>query len=608
MASVFTERACSYRNKNKIIHETTEISVVIQEMIQSEVSGILFTANPLNNNRNESLIDASYGLGESLVSGMVEPDTYKINNKSLIILDKKLGKKNFVIEKGENDSVISKNKESKLEVQSLTNEKVKELVVMGNKIEKHYKIPMDIEWVLYKDKFYILRGRAITTLFPLVEDRTKNDDDVYLSFNHIQVMTRPMSPLSLDIWQYLLPFGKKEKKSKSLYLVKAGGFLYLNFSRIIYENKMNEKFISKIKNVGKDFGEILAEYIERDCVKLKIKKDMKLRKSFLYTITPLIFRAVPHLLFPRKNIVFSVNKSIEEISDHIKKEVGETDNFKKIEGIKTSLSFLMDDTVKRVIPKILAAFIAWGELSKILPGEISDKLLELTMGERGNITTEMGISLNRISDFYREIPQGNIERSKNMDELMDLLTDEKEKKEIRNFFDNYGVRGVGEIDLSNKRYFEDISLVVNSIVSNIQNNGDGEAAVRFNKLKESSKRLRDEVESALAHRGILIRMWAGHLMDVIQRNFVLREHGKYSLVKGLWIIKKEILKLGDVLAENKLIFCDEDIFYLELDEIEEALRKNRSFQEIIENRKIKYREYQKLKIPKIILNCDKTWI
>lgn len=164
-ASLFTSRAIYYRETNKFNHNDVKISVVVQEMVQSEKAGVMFTVNPVNNNRSEMIIEGSYGLGESVVSGKVTPDTYTIKKTPFSILSINIGSKSTAIIQGKDGKNIEiETSRQQQDVQLLNEKELKELASLGMKIEQHYNIPQDIEWGISKKKVYILQSRPITTL------------------------------------------------------------------------------------------------------------------------------------------------------------------------------------------------------------------------------------------------------------------------------------------------------------------------------------------------------------------------------------------------------------------------------------------------------------
>ncbi|MFH1439371.1 MAG: PEP/pyruvate-binding domain-containing protein [Candidatus Woesearchaeota archaeon] len=172
-ASLFTERAIYYREINNFKHEDVLISVVVQEMVDSEKAGVMFTVNPVTKNYDEVLIEGNFGLGETVVSGEVTPDSYFIDKNTYKINQKHVSEKTWGLFRGV-DSETNQVGNVKKQVddipgiepndQLLSDEDLKELTEIGKNIEKHYDKPMDIEWAWYKGKFYILQARPITTL------------------------------------------------------------------------------------------------------------------------------------------------------------------------------------------------------------------------------------------------------------------------------------------------------------------------------------------------------------------------------------------------------------------------------------------------------------
>ena len=180
-ASLWGNRAVSYRLHQGYDQTCVSIAVIVQEMVESEKSGVLFTINPLSQNTDEMQINASYGLGESVVSGRVTPDSY-IVQKDGKLLESTIGSKKTKIVYGSKDTIEIAVDEDKRKARVLNDNEISELVNCGLKIEKHYSIPMDIEWAVKDNKVYILQARAITTL--------KNDNEKALIDSYLK-KTRP---------------------------------------------------------------------------------------------------------------------------------------------------------------------------------------------------------------------------------------------------------------------------------------------------------------------------------------------------------------------------------------------------------------------------------
>jgi len=162
-ASLFEPRSIYYRQVKGFDHLKTGIAVPVQEMIQSQVSGVLFTINPITNDRKIIDIEAAYGLGEVVVSGSVSPDSYLVNKKNWQIEKKELARQTWTIKKvkGENKRVIIKRGDQ--EKQKLDDENIIKLAKIGQKIEDHYNFPQDIEWAFDGQKLFIVQTRPVTT-------------------------------------------------------------------------------------------------------------------------------------------------------------------------------------------------------------------------------------------------------------------------------------------------------------------------------------------------------------------------------------------------------------------------------------------------------------
>src|SRR4051794_22274199 len=175
-ASLFTERAVTYRLRNGVDHRKVHMAVVVQQMVSPHAAGVLFTADPVTSNRKVASVEAGFGLADALVSGMVSGDVYKARDGAVV------------------DRTVA------TEQPSLTDAQVVRLAQLGRRIEAHFGVPQDIEWCLVDDGFEIVQSRPITTLFPIP---ASGDDEnhVYLSVGHQQMITDAMKPLGLSLFQ-----------------------------------------------------------------------------------------------------------------------------------------------------------------------------------------------------------------------------------------------------------------------------------------------------------------------------------------------------------------------------------------------------------------------
>ncbi|MEU7732616.1 PEP/pyruvate-binding domain-containing protein, partial [Streptomyces griseus] len=216
-ASTFTERAVVYRQRNGIDHRTVHMAVVVQRMVFPQASGILFTADPVTGNRKTATVDAGFGLGEALVSGLVNPDVFTVRDGAVVTrtIAAKERAVHALPDGGTREVTVDPRQRER---PALTDEQAVRLVGLGRRVEAHFGRPQDIEWCLVDDGFRIVQSRPITTLFPLpvIEDgdegkagedaeehdgSTTGGNRVYVSVGHQQMMTDPMKPLGYSMWQ-----------------------------------------------------------------------------------------------------------------------------------------------------------------------------------------------------------------------------------------------------------------------------------------------------------------------------------------------------------------------------------------------------------------------
>jgi pyruvate,water dikinase len=197
-ASLWTDRAMTYRVRQGFDHEQVYLAVAVQGMIPSEVSGIMFTANPVTGNQGEAVINASWGLGEAIVSGLVTPDTITVRKEDKQVVSRQIAAKERVITYADEGGILElETPVEQREVPALLDEQVIELVDLGQKIEAHYRAPQDIEWALFKDRFYILQSRPITTLEP--PKYTVPAGTEYSRAMFVEIFPDPLSPSFLSV-------------------------------------------------------------------------------------------------------------------------------------------------------------------------------------------------------------------------------------------------------------------------------------------------------------------------------------------------------------------------------------------------------------------------
>src|SRR5438445_1386277 len=250
-ASLFTERAVTYRLRNGFDQRKVRMAVVVQQMVFPEAAGILFTADPVTSNRKVAAVEATFGLGEALVSGLVNADTYKVRDGEVVA--KAVATKQRVIRAspggGTQEEAIDPERQ---EQPALTDVQVVRLAQLGRRIEAHFGHPQDVEWCLVDDGVQIVQSRPITTLFPIpaVDDQ---ENHLYISVGHQQMMTDPMKHLGLSFWQMTTP--------RPMY--EAGGRLFVDVVRDLASPTSRARLLEMAGKSDPLIGDALQSILKR---------------------------------------------------------------------------------------------------------------------------------------------------------------------------------------------------------------------------------------------------------------------------------------------------------------------------------------------------------
>nr|WP_240504021.1 PEP/pyruvate-binding domain-containing protein [Bacillus licheniformis] len=259
-SSLFTDRAISYRAKNGFDHRSVFLAVVVQEMVFPEVSGIMFTADPITGHRKTVSIDASFGLGEALVSGVVSADLYQIRSGEIV--KKQLSKKESAIYSVPEGGTVQKTlSPEKQQTQALPDPRIIELAELGRKIEAHYGKEQDIEWAFAGGRFYILQSRPITSLYPVVrffDDRPH----VLINFGYIQMMTDPLKPLGVSVISQVLRFLKKDPSAQPI-LREAGGRVFADITGALSLKFVRSRLLKVLSGMDQLMASAVSEVVKR---------------------------------------------------------------------------------------------------------------------------------------------------------------------------------------------------------------------------------------------------------------------------------------------------------------------------------------------------------
>ncbi|GGX01327.1 rifamycin-inactivating phosphotransferase [Streptomyces chartreusis] len=588
-ASLFTERAVIYRERSGIDHRTVHMAVVVQRMVLPDASGILFTADPVTGNRKVATVDAGFGLGEALVSGLVNPDVYKVRDDEIVA--RTIAAKQRAVHAlpagGTREVTVDSQRQ---EQPALTDAQVVRLVRLGRRIEAHFGRPQDIEWCLADDGFQIVQSRPITTLFP-VPGSGDQENHVYVSVGHGQMMTDPMKPLGHSMWRLTAMVPMHE----------AGGRLFVDVTRRLAAPTSRAGLLDVL---GK------GDPLIRDALETVLDRD-----GFVPTLPdagpggppaggpPAPLETDPAVV---TRLIERSETSVAALERDIRTKSG-----------PELFDFLVEafEEHKRVLsdPLSIQAIMAGMEATWWL----NDKLLEwlgeknaadtLTLSAPGNITSEMGLALLDVADVIRPHPElvtflQGVEDDGFLDELAKLPGGAEARDAIEAYLDRYGMRCVGEIDITRPRWSERPTTLVPVILDNVRNFGPGAAELRFEQGRRRAQEKEQDVLSRLRALpdGEQKADETKRMIDRVRTFIGYREYPKYGIISRYFAYKQALLKEAGSLARAGVLTRTEDAFYLTFQELRDAVSSRQVDDRLIRERKDAFRSYHALTPPRVL--------
>ncbi|MET9628050.1 PEP/pyruvate-binding domain-containing protein [Lentzea sp. NPDC006480] len=573
-ASLWTDRAVSYRETNGIDHTTTYLAVVVQRMVQSAVSGVMFTANPVTGKRDQIVIDASPGLGEAVVSGAVNPDHFVVDGREIV--EKRLGDKKFLIRSlpggGTEHVEVGENSD-----QCLTDGQIHALAVLGRKVQQHYGSPQDTEWAIDADgELHVTQARPITTLFPLPHNPDGNAH-VYFCFSLAQGLERPITPMGRAAFREIAKSAFEivigDPKSQSY--VENGERIFFDVTKVL-QSKVGREFVTRLLGVMEArSSEVLRGLFDDPRFAIKnssptpaLKRVLRLARRFRVPVV-----AGKALVNPEKAVrtALLMERDILEKSASL--------------SIEQALQQCVIPVLPRLAPTALVGFAMLGLVGKVVktkPGELQTVL----RGLPNNITTEMDMAMWDLAQEIRRDPVA----------LRQFQNGERPAA-LDRFLAKWGHRAVAEIDLGLPRWSDDPAHVV-GVVRNYLRVDDDKAApdAIFARGAAEAEAMIETLARRAWGRGWFVRF-------ALRRTRLLaglREYPKYLIITLFGALRKRIADLGTSLADQGRLAQADDVYFLDFEEMRSAEGDLRAI--VAERREVYDREMRRRHIPRVQLS------
>lgn len=619
-ASLWTERAVSYRQSLSIDHAAVRLSVVIQQMVDAVTAGVLFTANPLSGKRRQAVIDASPGLGEAVVSGAVNPDHFVVNTATGEIVERRLGDKRVTIRAIPGGGTRKVESAERNDEVCLSEEQVRALARLGASVEAHYGSPQDTEWAIdASGHLWLTQARPITTLFPLPPNAPVTDDElrVYLSLSVLQGVYRPFTPMGLQTFRlissaaaaFVLGRPTRNPLAGLPFLNDMGQRLFLDATPILRNAVGRAVVIRLLHGMEAPSAAIFRRLVaDPRLVVHTTSKWPTLRKIVSIAIrTKIPLLMIRALLRPA-----AARKRIADLETQLRQPpllpAGASSN-DRLAAFERTISHDIVRVIRTVFPAALAgigaATLANGRLKGIAtPDEVQTVLRSLPY----NPTTEMDLALwalaqqiridPAVADSVSHTPPEQLARAYREGQLPPLL-----QQGLAGFLRTYGHRGVAELDMGLARWSEDPTHILGALANYLRLDEPEMAPdAQFARGAQAARAMALELTRRASRKSWLYGKLVHFHLKRIRELAGIREAPKYCFILAFARGRELLWQVGEELARIGRLEQAEDIFFVTLPEARAALT-GEDLRPLVRERRASYdHELSRRHIPRVLLS------
>ncbi|GAC1667378.1 MAG: phosphoenolpyruvate synthase [Ktedonobacteraceae bacterium] len=618
-ASLWTERAISYRNHFGIDHRTTRLAIILQQMIDASVAGVIFTANPLTGKRRQAVIEANPGLGEAVVSGATNPDHLVVNTPTGEIIERHPGEKRVVIR------AVTGGGTQKIENESrsglcLSEPQIHALVKLGAQVEAHYGAPQDIEWALdASGRFWLTQARPITTLYPLPVNAPQADDilRVYFSVNVLQGVYRPLTPLGLSAFRLFgtaiatkIGMPPRDPLRGPSGLVTAGLRLFLDLTPVL-RHALGRRWA--IEALGRFVEARSAEIFKQVVADPRLSITSRSRRPIIRIAYALLIRnrLLPYLLQALLR-PSAAQERVVQLEQQFRVLGALPHGAAPTLHLTTYRRLMLNEAVPlviSVIPAFACGLASLGLVHILLKSLVTSEESQILLrGLPANPTIEMDLELWALAQQVRadaaatqyvlETLPTQMAQDYHADKLPPTL-----QHGLQLFLARYGHRAIAEIDPGLPRWSENPTHLLGMLANYLQLQDPTLAPDRqFRRSQQEA----EAIATTLIQRAARKNWWRGLLVKFFLKRVRtlagLRERPKYYAILVLAKARNLLLPVGEALVKNGRLSIADDIFFLTLQEAEEALAGADMHGTVNERRTEYERELQRHHIPRVLLS------
>ena len=627
-ASLWTDRAVSYRATHGISPSTVSLAVVVQRMVDAAVAGVLFTANPVTGRRHEAVIDASPGLGEAVVSGAVNPDHFVVDSGTQNILERRLGSKGVAIRPLPGGGTERVEQFAAGPQPCLDDAQLLALERLGRRAELHFGAPQDLEWAIDGGgAAWLTQSRPITTLYPLPERRrVRNGTRVYLCFSLAQGLTRPLTPMGLAGFRLIASsvaraarFDVPAPHDGPPPYVQAGQRLFFDLTPVV-RSTIGRAIVPRVFDVMEArSAAVLRRLFDDPRFSVTVRSPWRVLRH----VAPVAVRfQVPETLLRALFRPEAALRRAERFGERFRAALvvpaGSTP-VQRLDHVERILGHELFPVVPNILPLPALGFALLAAAGRLLGGSAGPVALQPVLrGLPNNVTTEMDLALWQLAAAIRAdaaasavfdgaVFNGSVVDGAGGPELVRRYRARElpavVQSGVAGFLGRYGQRAVAEIDLGMPRWSDDPSHILGVLANYLRLDDAGQAPDRqFSKAEREAER---QVERLAAAAGERSRLRAALVRAALKRTRMfagLRELPKYHIVEALAAVRGQLQAIGTELAGAGRISEPDDVFFLDLEEVREGLT-GRPLQHLVAQRREDYaQELGRRHIPRVLLS------
>jgi pyruvate,water dikinase len=620
-ASLWTDRAVVYRTTNGIDHRAARLAVVVQRMVDAEVAGVLFTANPVSGRRRQAVIDASYGLGEAVVSGAVNPDHFVVDTESGLIVQRRLGDKRIEVRALSGGGTQHVERLEEAGHSCLTDDQVQALVAIGDRVEAHYGAPQDTEWAIDANgSLWLTQARPITTLFPLpTEQRSEQstpDLRVFFCFSVAQGLYRPITPMGLAGFRVLASAAARlmgirvdDPLSGPPVFVEAGQRVFIDLTGVL-RGRVGRVLMPRVLDAMEARSAVI---LRRLCEDPRLSITSRSPMTFVRRVLRIAIQyRVPQQILQALMRTEAARARLERIGSELATRFtlpASATVAERLDFVQTVLETESIPLALSTLPVAAAGLGMLGVASKLLgdlvqPGDLQTVLCALSH----NVTTEMDLALWEVAKkikadetaarALRDEPAVELARQFRAGTLPPSA-----QRELTEFLSRYGQRAIAEIDLGMPRWSDDPAHIL-GVISNYLRLEKPEMAPDsvFARGATKAEAMIETLVGRVRSRSRLRAWLVSFALHRTRQLAGLRELPKYYMIVVLAAMRRELVEVGAELARRGTIETAADVFFLDLAEVR-AAASGTEVRHIIDERHQAYEaELRRRHVPNVLLS------